>query len=69
MSSDPLSMGYGSLNNMTCLERGEADAEQFAKPFEHTIEALKIIPEIESPMRKLEGMYQLFNTHMVSEID
>ena len=40
-----------------------------AKPFERTIAALKEIPEVNSPMSKLEYIYQVFNTLMISEID
>lgn len=39
------------------------------KPFERTIESLKEIPEINSPIQKLEYIYQIFNTVMVGEID
>eukprot|EP00347_Sterkiella_histriomuscorum_P018663 403344650 len=39
------------------------------KPFEKTIEALKEIPEINSPMKKLEFIYQVFNSLMIGEID
>lgn len=39
------------------------------KPFESTIEALKEIPEINSPMKKLEYIYQIFNSLMIGEID
>jgi hypothetical protein len=39
------------------------------KPFERTIAALKEIPEVNSPMSKLEYIYQVFNTLMISEID
>ncbi|CDW75334.1 UNKNOWN [Stylonychia lemnae] len=39
------------------------------KPFEKSIEALKEIPEINSPMKKLEFIYQVFNTLMIGEID
>jgi len=34
-----------------------------------TIDALKEIPEVNSPMSKLEYIYQVFNTLMISEID
>jgi hypothetical protein len=40
-----------------------------SKPFERTIAALKEIPEVNSPMSKLEYIYQVFNTLMISEID
>jgi len=30
---------------------------------------LKEIPEINSPMKKLEFIYQIFNTLMIGEID
>ena len=36
-----------------------------AKPFERTIAALKEIPEVNSPMSKLEYIYQVFNTLMI----
>ena len=40
-----------------------------AIPFERTIAALKEIPEVNSPMSKLEYIFQVFNTLMISEID
>lgn len=40
-----------------------------AKPFERTINALKDIPDINSPMAKLEYIYQVFNKLMITEID
>jgi hypothetical protein len=39
------------------------------KPFERTINSLKEIPEINSPMAKLEYIYQVFNKLMIAEID
>ncbi|CDW81903.1 UNKNOWN [Stylonychia lemnae] len=39
------------------------------RPFEKTIEAFKEIPKLNSPMKKLEFIYQVFNSLMVSEID
>ena len=39
------------------------------KPFEKAVEALKEIPEINAPMAKIEYIYEVFNTLMVSEID
>lgn len=47
----------------------ETQNSDTSKPFEETIEAIKDIPRIESPMRKLEYIYQLFITIMVREID
>ena len=43
--------------------------ENLTKPFEKTIEALKEIPDINAPMSKMEYIYHIFNTLMVSEID
>jgi hypothetical protein len=43
--------------------------ENMSKPFEKSIQALKEIPDINSPMSKLEYIYQIFNTLMLSEID
>ena len=43
--------------------------KETTRPFEKTIEALKEIPKLNSPMKKLEYIYQVFNRLMVSEID
>ena len=47
----------------------ETVVESACKPFERTIEALNEIPEINSPMSKLEYIYQVFNNLMIREID
>jgi hypothetical protein len=38
-------------------------------PFEKTIKALKELPEINSPMLKMEYIYQVFNNMILKDID
>lgn len=45
------------------------DDDQVFKPYEQTINALKEIPELNSPMKKMEFIYQIFNSLMVGEVD
>ena len=57
-----------STRRTTNKENSEKEEMSF-KPFEQTISALKEIPEINSPMKKMEFINQIFNTIMVSEIE
>lgn len=63
--------GNGKEESRMNYEQSMVDKEvpSAAKPFERTIAALKEIPEINSPMAKLEYIYQVFNKLMIQEID
>ncbi len=58
----------GDANN-TERVNFESLQPELTKPFERTIAALKEIPEVNSPISKLEYIYQVFNTLMIAEID